>query len=119
MGSSVNQCSYCAGSMRISKLTCEDCGLAHEGDFYTPRLFRLDPDEQQFAELFILSSGSLKQMAEVLGVSYPTVRGRLDRLIEALKEKQGKDEQRKKQILEDIEKGRIHVKKGMRMIDAI
>jgi len=114
-----NHCSYCGGGMRISELTCGDCGLTHGGDFYTPRLYRISTDEQQFIELFVLASGSLKQMAQILGVSYPTVRNRLDKLIRVLKEEKQKDDKRKQKILEDIEAGRISAKQGMRMIDAI
>ena len=116
---SSNHCSYCDASMRISKLTCEECGLGHEGDFFTPRLYRLEPEEQQFVELFVVASGSLKQMAAVLGVSYPTVRNRLDRVIETLKAEQHVDEARKETILKDIEAGRIRPKHGMRMIEVI
>ena len=111
------RCPYCSGVLRISKMTCEDCGLALEGDFSTARLSRLDADEQRFVELFVLASGSLKQMAALLGVSYPTVRNRLDKLINHLKEAQARDEERKRRILEDIEAGRIPPKRGMRMIE--
>lgn len=114
-----NQCGYCGASMRITGLTCGECGFAHGGDFYTPRLYRLGPEEQRFVELFVLASGSLKQMAELLGVSYPTVRARLDKLIEHLGEQRRVDESRKQKILDDIEAGRISAKHGMRMIDAI
>ena len=112
-----NRCPDCSGALRISKLSCEDCGLGLEGLFTTPRLSRLDAKEQRFVELFVLASGSLKQMAELLGVSYPTVRNRLDRLIEHLKAEQARDEERRRQILEDIENGRIPPKQGMRMIE--
>jgi hypothetical protein len=105
--------------MRISKLTCEACELAHEGEFFTPRLYRLSADEQRFVELFVLASGSLKAMAQVLEVSYPTVRNRLDRLIAQLEEQRTEDEHRKRRVIEDMEAGRIPPKKGMRMIDAI
>ncbi len=46
--------------------------------------FRLEPEEQVFIKRFLLSSGSLKQLAREYDVSYPTVRLRLDRLIEKL-----------------------------------
>jgi hypothetical protein len=105
--------------MRISELSCEECGLTHGGDFYTPRLYRLGADDQRFTELFVLASGSLKQMAQLLGVSYPTVRNRLNKLIEVLREEKQKDDKRKQKILKDIEAGHISAKQGMRMIDAI
>jgi len=117
MSPPIDHCPYCSGTLRITRLTCEDCGLGLEGEFATPRLSRLDADEQRFAELFVLASGRLKQMAELLGISYPTVRNRLDRLIARLKEEQARDEQRKRRILEDIETGRIPPKQGMRMIE--
>ena len=112
-----NRCPYCSGALRVTGLTCEDCGLGLRGEFANPRLSRLDPEEQRFVELFVLASGSLKQMAESLGVSYPTVRSRLDRLIAHISEEQGRDEERKQRILEDIESGRILPKQGMRMIE--
>lgn len=105
--------------MRISKLTCGDCGFSYEGMFFTPRLYRLPREDQHFIELFILSSGSLKKMTELLELSYPTVRSRLDRLIENLREEQKQDQEMKQKILDDIEQGRIRPKQGMRMIDAL
>ena len=105
--------------MRITRVTCTACGLSHEGEFHTPRLYRLNPEEQQFIELFVLASGSLKQTAEQLGISYPTVRNRLDRLIDTLRRERQDDEARKDRILKDIEDGRIPPRKGMRLIEAI
>jgi len=112
-----NACSYCGGNLRVTKLTCDDCGLAFEGEFTTPRLARLEIEEQRFVELFVLASGSLKEMARLLGVSYPTVRSRLDRLIENLQKQQVLDDQRKQKILQDMEVDRIPAKQGMRLLE--
>jgi hypothetical protein len=112
-----NRCPYCAAALRITRLSCEECGLGLEGEFATPRLSGLEADEQRFAELFVLASGSLKQTAELLGVSYPTVRSRLDRLIAHLERERERDEARKQRILADVEAGRIPPKQGMRMIE--
>lgn len=114
-----DRCPYCSGALHISKLTCGDCGLGLEGEFPTPRLSRLDAEEQRFVELFVVASGSLKHTAELLGVSYPTVRGRLDRLIARLREQQERDAERRRRILEDIEAGRIGPKQGMRIIESL
>lgn len=110
-------CPHCGGGLRISKVTCEDCELSLQGDLATPRLYRLSIEDQHFVELFVTASGSLKQMASLLKVSYPTVRGRLDRLIERLHEIRTEDDARKAAILEDVEAGRIAPEHGMRMID--
>jgi hypothetical protein len=112
-----DHCPYCAGALRITRLTCEECGLGLDGEFATPRLSRLNAEEQRFVELFVLASGRLKEMAELLGISYPTVRSRLDKLIVRLKVEQKRDEERKRRILADIEAGHIPPKQGMRMIE--
>ena len=62
------------------------------GEFQLPALSRLGSEDQQFALAFILGSGSLKEMAKLYGVSYPTVRNRLDDLIARLKEIAGAQE---------------------------
>lgn len=54
------------------------------GGYLLPALSRLGSEDQQFAVAFILHSGSLKRMAKLYGVSYPTVRNRLDDLIARL-----------------------------------
>ena len=63
---------------------CPGCGTAVQGDYLLPALSRLGSEDQQFALAFILRSGSLKEMAKLYGVSYPTVRNRLDDLIARL-----------------------------------
>jgi hypothetical protein len=105
------------GPLRVTRLTCRDCGLGLEGEFATARLSRLDSEALHFVELFVLAGGRLKQMAALLGVSYPTVRNRLDKLIARLKAEQARDEEHKRRILEDVEAGRIPTKQGQRMIE--
>lgn len=55
-----------------------------EGRFELPALARLDAEEQELALSFLKAGGSLKELARRYGVSYPTVRNRLDALIERL-----------------------------------
>ena len=64
------------------------CGTKIEGDYKLPALMRLSEEELQFVQDYILSGGSLKEMAAKLQVSYPTVRNRLDDIIEALEKMQ-------------------------------
>ncbi len=68
----------------MARLVCPGCGTAVQGDYLLPALSRLGSEDQQFALAFILRSGSLKEMAKLYGVSYPTVRNRLDDLIARL-----------------------------------
>jgi len=59
-------------------MTLNKIELAHP---LPPWLQELDEDDRQFLKRFLLASGSLKELAKSYGVSYPTVRARLDRLI--------------------------------------
>ncbi len=71
--------------MQAHRLGCPGCEIALEGQFELGALSRLTPGEQEFVLEFVKASGSLKEMARRFGVSYPTVRNRLDELIERLK----------------------------------
>jgi hypothetical protein len=64
--------------MQVTGMSCASCGVAIEADFPAPRLARLPVEHQRFIEMFVLASGNLKAIAEQAGVSYPTVRSRLD-----------------------------------------
>lgn len=77
-------CPSCGAGLRVARLACPGCETQVSGSYRLPVLSRLCNDDQEFALSFILSSGSLKQMARLYGVSYPTVRNRLDDLIAVL-----------------------------------
>jgi hypothetical protein len=77
-----NSCPSCGEELRVKRCACPRCEAAVDGDFALPVLCRLTDEEQAFARHLILSSGNLKELARLYEVSYPTVRNRLDALIE-------------------------------------
>ncbi|MCP4642353.1 MAG: DUF2089 domain-containing protein [bacterium] len=77
-------CPSCQNRLTVRRLECSDCGTAVEGAFALPVLLRLTAEEQEFVTRFVGASGSLKQLAKEYGCSYPTVRNRLDALIERM-----------------------------------
>lgn len=79
-------CPSCSGSLHVSQLTCPECSTQVSGNYPLPVLLRLPADEQSFILQFFLSGGSLKEMASQTGVSYPTMRNRVDDLIEKIKQ---------------------------------
>lgn len=83
------QCPACESPLKVGRMFCGECGTEVCGDFELPLLARLPEKEQQFIIEFVKSSGSLKDMAKGMGVSYPTVRNVLDDLIEKLIKLQG------------------------------
>lgn len=78
------ECPGCDAPLKVGRLFCEKCNTEVCGDFKLPVLVRLNEKEQAFIVDFVKSSGSLKDMAKNMGVSYPTVRNLLDDLIEKL-----------------------------------
>ncbi|GAA4143043.1 DUF2089 family protein [Sphingobacterium kyonggiense] len=78
-------CPACNQEMTVVKLHCESCQTEVTGRFALPLFMQLDADEQDFILQFLLDSGSLKEMANKMGKSYPTVRNKLDELIEKVK----------------------------------
>lgn len=79
-------CPSCGDRLRVQALTCPTCDTRVEGDYPLPLFMRLPLEEQRFLLDFVKCGGSLKEMAAQRGVSYPTVRNRLDELIEHLKQ---------------------------------
>ena len=77
-------CPVCSGELTITRLHCRACGSALEGEFGVGRFGRLDREQLGLLESFLRSRGNLKEMERELGISYPTVRGRVDALVRAL-----------------------------------
>lgn len=91
-------CPACNSQLNVKSLVCEHCQTEIQGQYELPLLSRLSIDDQGFILEFVKASGSLKEMARLLGLSYPTVRNRLDEIIERIKvaEKSKKDGKEKK-----------------------
>jgi len=79
-----SKCPSCSGALHVKRLECPECGTSLEGDFMPSLLAQLGQDEQGFLVNLVKANGSLKDLARVYGVSYPTVRNRLDALIESV-----------------------------------
>jgi len=84
-------CPSCQSQLTVARLVCPECGTGVEGSFRLPLLAGLSPDDQRFIVDFVKSSGSLKEMARLLGVSYPTVRNRLDEIIARVRAAEGEE----------------------------
>ena len=74
-------CPSCSSTLKVQSVVCDQCDTVVSGSFELPLLAKLSQEEQQFIIEFVKSSGSLKIMAQQLGLSYPTVRNLLDDII--------------------------------------
>lgn len=116
MHADIARCPSCRAALEVSELVCPSCELVLRGRF--PRGCRfcsLDPDQRHLLEVFLSCRGTLRDMERVLGVSYPTVRSRLDALLAALGYPRERPETRppedltaeRQQILARLEAGEI------------
>jgi hypothetical protein len=80
----ISTCPVCEGELLITRLHCRSCGTALEGEFGVGRFGRLSREQLALLESFLRARGNLKEMERELGISYPTVRGRVDALVRAL-----------------------------------
>lgn len=77
-------CPVCTGELTVTRLQCRTCGTALEGEFSVGRFGRLSRDQMTLLESFLRSRGNLRDMERELGISYPTVRSRVEALVRAL-----------------------------------
>jgi hypothetical protein len=72
------KCPGCGQPMRIGRMNCDGCQVSLEGEFELPSLAGLALEDQLFVAAFVRHHGSLKKMEELFGISYPTVKNRLN-----------------------------------------
>lgn len=77
-------CPVCGDSLAVTRLHCANCDTSIEGHFALGRLSRLNADRLAFVETFLRCEGTLKRVEKELGISYPTVRARLEDVIRAM-----------------------------------
>src|SRR5215469_13614415 len=68
----------------VERVRLRDSGIAVEGSFELPPLAQLSGEDQIFVAAFVRCHGSIKQMEQLFGVSYPTIKNRLNRIGDAL-----------------------------------
>jgi hypothetical protein len=80
----ISTCPVCSNELTITRLHCGSCGTTLEGDFSVGRFGRIDREQTTLLESFLRSRGNLREMERELGISYPTVRARVEALVRAL-----------------------------------
>jgi len=80
----ISTCPVCSGELAVTRLHCRSCGTTLEGEFSVGRFGRLTKEQLVLLESFLRSRGNLRDMERELGISYPTVRSRVEALVRAL-----------------------------------
>jgi hypothetical protein len=80
----ISTCPVCSSELAVTRLHCRACGTTLEGEFSVGRFGRLTREQLVLLESFLRSRGNLRDMERELGISYPTVRSRVEALVRAL-----------------------------------
>ena len=111
MNRSPQQCPVCDEALRVSELSCPACRTRLCGEFPPPPLARLSPEHQSFIETFVRCRGVIRDVERMLGISYPTVRARLDATVSALEAALATpsppENPRRRAILRQVEEGTL------------
>jgi hypothetical protein len=116
------ECPVCGGEMVVTSLSCRQCETVIQGRFFTGPFANLSNDQLVFLEVFVKNEGKITHMEKDLGLSYPTIRNRLHEIIRALGYEPGKGEnaslteEERRQILEDLNEGKITSEEAMNML---
>ena len=80
----LERCPSCGEELEVTRLNCTRCETIVLGRYEPCRFCKLSPESLQFLEIFIKSRGNVKEMERELGISYWTIRGQLNALIQEL-----------------------------------
>lgn len=120
MGKIITKCPSCDSSaLSIVKIECDNCRTKFEGNFDIPALLKLSDTDIRFIYDFVKCSGSLKDMAKQHNISYPTLRSRLNTLINHLEQLEQPTSLQKDEILQRLESGEITAKDAAKMLQAL
>jgi hypothetical protein len=103
----------------VERVRLADKDIAIEGSFELPQLARLAMDDQVFITAFVRSHGSIKEMERIFGVSYPTIKSRLNRIAGSLEFAETNPTPSKAEILERLHQGEITAEEAIREMEAL
>lgn len=113
----LTKCPVCNSKLTVTKLECKKCNTVIENDFELSKFSYLTTDQLNFAEVFIKCRGNIKDVEKELGISYPTVRGKIEDLVASLgytpvREK----EDNSAEIIDKLDKGEITAEQAINLL---
>ncbi len=113
-------CPVTGGPLLVTRLECETSGVKIEGRF-TPNEFAVLPEENlEFLRLYVKVRGNLKEVERIMGVSYPTVRLRFEKLLLALGYEVGPDQSEERtSVLDLLERGEIDAEEASKRLQTL
>lgn len=115
----ITNCPVCSHLLHITKLQCSHCHTTIENKFKLSKIASLSQEQLEFVETFLICRGSIKEVEKELGISYPTVRGKLNDIISALgyeTEAAKKNDRDEKKIVSMLENGEITPEEAIKLL---
>lgn len=111
----ISRCPVCNHDLTVARLKCDSCDTVIENNFRLSKFDYLSDEDLYFTETFIRCRGNIKEVEKELGISYPTVRSKLDSVIKKLGYDTGSDELtvKKEDVLKALENGEITVEQAI------
>lgn len=116
-----NKCPSCGGKVTVTELCCGDCKTTVKGNFELPVFASLSHEEEGFLRVFLAARGSIKEVERQLGISYPTVKGRLESILNklGLGSLQAEAKARRLEIVEQLERGEITAQEAVALLKGL
>jgi hypothetical protein len=105
--------------MVVERVRLTDKEIWIDGVFELPQLARLSIEDQVFITAFVRSHGSIKEMEQIFGVSYPTIKSRLTRIANSLEFVETNPAPSQAEILERLKRGQISPQDAIRQLEAL
>jgi hypothetical protein len=117
----VKDCPSCGAQLAVRELGCLQCGIVVRGSFAKCEFCALPEEQLAFLRLFVSRRGNLREVEREMGLSYPTVRARLDELLRALGYPTGGPsaldrQERRRQVLEELKAGTLTPEEAARAL---
>ncbi len=106
-------------SFIVERVRIPEKQIAVEGEFVLPQLARLTLEDQVFITAFVRSHGSIKEMEQTFGVSYPTIKARLNRISSQLEFVETNPSPSRAEVLERLKNGDISAEEAIRTLEAL
>jgi len=100
----------------VERVRVADTGVAIEGSFALPTLAGLPWEDQVFVMAFVRSHGSIKEMEQVFGISYPTVKNRLNRIAKQFQFVEIVKTSPEEEVLADLQRGEISTEEAIKRL---
>jgi hypothetical protein len=103
----------------VERVRIADKDITVEGRFELPQLARLSQEDQVFITAFVRSHGSIKEMEQIFGVSYPTIKSRLTRIADGLEFVETNPAPSRSDVLDRLKRGEINAQDAIQELEKL